>query len=66
MGCLQNNFHGECNVWDESVEMPGCDDEGFCVCDDDEDPADTCEDYQSDWECSECGCDLNINECDCE
>lgn len=66
MGCQQNSFDGKCQVWDEGVENPGCDENGNCVCDCDPDPSYLCGDYQSDWECDTCGQDMNVEECECE
>ena len=53
-------------MWSKDIEMGGCDDEGFCICSDDPDPNVLCDTYESDNVCSECGADLNIDECDCE
>lgn len=66
MGCQQADFDGKCHMWDENIEMNGCDEHGNCVCDCDPDPSYTCDQYQSDYECHECGQDLNVNECTCE
>ena len=43
-----------------------CDSDGFCCVGDDPDPSCSCENYESDNVCPECGCDLNVEECDCE
>ena len=48
MGCIYNNWDGECSIWDKNIEMQGCDERGICVCDDDPNPEDSCEDYNSD------------------
>lgn len=67
MGCLQNSFEGRCNMFDPDIEMPGCSEEGYCICDTDPDPSILCEQYQSDWPCPTCGFDLNSGEdCGCE
>lgn len=66
MTCRYENFNGECTIWDEGVEMPGCDEKGYCICSEDPDPNVLCGSYESDNECSECGVDLNIEDCDCE
>lgn len=66
MGCIYENFDGECTLWDDSVESLGCDEKGYCICSDDPDPSIMCGNYESDWSCSECGADLNMEECDCE
>jgi hypothetical protein len=46
------------NSWDESEER--------YVCAVDEDPVPSCESYESDDECPNCGVDLNNLECECE
>jgi hypothetical protein len=72
MGCIYqvNAFCGDdagkCNMWSKDIEMNGCDDEGFCICSEDPDPNVLCDTYESDNSCSECGVDLNIDECECE
>jgi len=49
MGCVFNEFRtGKCQVFEEGIENPGCDEEGHCICDDDESPEDTCDQLQSD------------------
>ena len=49
MGCIYSNFDGECALWDVDTdyEAQGCE-AGFCIVEDDPNPADSCEDYQSD------------------
>lgn len=47
--CIHNK-HGKCQIFDEASENPGCDGLGNCICDDDEDPGYTCEDYKGDDE----------------
>jgi hypothetical protein len=59
MGCIYSEFSGRC-----SVGVDGCDD--GCIYDDDPNPADSCEQYESDWVCTECGVDMNVEECTCE
>lgn len=68
MGCIYENFEGECGMFDgdNSIDNLGCDEEGLCICSEDPDPGYTCESYESDWCCNECGADLNIEECSCE
>jgi hypothetical protein len=45
----------------------GCDESGICFCDDDPDPNFSCESYESDYACHECGADFNLDEeCQCE
>jgi hypothetical protein len=48
MGCIYNQWEGKCQMWDEDIESPGCDEEGHCICCDDEDPSYLCESYESD------------------
>jgi hypothetical protein len=71
MGCQQCSFDGVCNYWDEEYcEMDGddncIDEKGNCCVQDDPDPSYSCENYQSDYECLECGMDWNVGECNCE
>ncbi len=46
MSCKFNDRDGKCEIFDGSIEMPGVDENGICICEDDENPGDTCEDYQ--------------------
>jgi len=64
MGCIYHNYSGKCTISEEDWEMAGSKD-GYCVVDDDPDPACSCDTYESDYYCSECGVDLNIKECEC-
>ena len=51
MGCHFCDFNGQCQKFeDESTDITelGCDDDGYCLCEDDEDPEDACEHFQSD------------------
>ena len=59
---------GRCTLCDENDPDNGPEgsENGFCVCSDDPDPSDTCQSYESDYVCHECGVDLNIGECECE
>ena len=68
MGCIyEENFgEGKCSMWDEDIEMNGCDEDGVCICSDDPDPSVMCEMYESDNKCFECCVDLNVEECQCE
>lgn len=48
--CQFMNFDGKCELWDdEDMQFDhivnSCDEEGYCVVDDDEDPSLICEDY---------------------
>ena len=67
MSCVYLEFESsKCELWDKSLEMPGCNSEGICICSDDEDPSVLCEDYDS-LECEESGCeDCGFDECECE
>ena len=73
MGCIyeNNGFDedaGRCTLCDENDPDNGPEgsENGFCVCSDDPDPSDTCQSYESDYVCHECGVDLNVAECECE
>lgn len=46
MACRFCDFQGYCTLWNEEVEMNGCSEEGYCICEDDEDPSFTCEEYE--------------------
>lgn len=50
MGCRYAEMNGKCQLFTPEMESPGCDENGFCICEDDEHPEDTCEDYESDSE----------------
>lgn len=74
MGCIyeSNGFDTECGLctlWEsegKGLDIAGVDENGICVVSDDPDPSYSCDCYESDYSCSECGADLNIEECDCE
>lgn len=66
MSCLYSDFNGLCSLHDPNLDMNGCDTEGLCLCEEDPDPSYTCDSYESDYVCPECGCDLNNDECECE
>jgi len=66
MGCIYNGYHGDCSLWDEQIEMNGCDSYGICICSEDPDPGVLCEAYESDWICGGCDADLNIEDCECD
>jgi len=72
MGCIYepNGFHsesGKCTLWEEGgIDLQGCGEDGICVVSDDPDPGYSCDCYESDYYCSECGVDLNIEECGCD
>lgn len=50
MGCQYSQFDETCSLYDPEIENPGCTDEGYCVCEDDENPLYLCEKYKSDEE----------------
>lgn len=67
MGCIyEDRMDGTCTIYDENIEMGGCDENGICCCSEDPDPSVTCGFYESDYTCMDCGCDLNVEECDCD
>jgi hypothetical protein len=63
MGCLNSGFDGVCDLRHD-FDVPT--EDGYCVCDCDPDPNASCSCYESDYTCSVCGCDLNVDSCDCE
>ena len=65
MGCLYCNFDGECELYSNDNGPSGQVD-GVCVVDEDPNPADSCEFYESNWTCPDCGVDLNVEECKCD
>lgn len=46
MSCKFSDQDGKCQLFDGSIEMNGVDENGICICEDDEDPTYVCEDYQ--------------------
>lgn len=48
MSCKYCEFDGLCsiNAPDDGIEHFGIDDNGYCTCEDDESPSDTCKDYE--------------------
>ncbi len=74
MGCIYSNNEGFCTMSSEGSPTQGCaedeyneDAEGYpCAVEDDPIPADSCENYESDCWCRECGADFNADEeCTC-
>jgi len=72
MGCLYMDLESKCTlslnddgVVDSENLMRGCAADGYCNVCEDPDPADNCEAYESDWVCSKCGEDLNVDDCGC-
>ena len=73
MSCIfQDLMDGKCTLFCDEIERPGCNDDGICICADDEDPSFLCEDYDSgddfddvlpdDDEC-ETDCEGNCEDC---
>jgi|LGVE01.1.fsa_nt_gb replicative superfamily II helicase len=53
MSCKFNNSNGECELWNEDDDnvqfdhiVDSCDENGYCLVDEDESPEDGCEDYE--------------------
>lgn len=46
MTCKFSDINGYCELFDDSFESFGCDSDGICICEDDEDPTILCEDYK--------------------
>lgn len=46
INCIYSTFNGECILYDGLFEMLGCDEEGFCICEEDPDPTILCEDFE--------------------
>ena len=62
MGCIYTDNDGVCTI-DHDDEMM---EDGYCCFDDDPDPSDSCESYESDNMCRDCYADLNVEDCTCE
>ena len=46
MGCQFSDYYtGKCQLYDGTIEMP-VDEDGVCLCEEDEDPSILCEDYR--------------------
>lgn len=45
MSCRFNEYVGKCMFFGDGIERP-YDDNGHCLCEDDENPENACEDYQ--------------------
>jgi len=52
MGCKFSNFNGKCTL-DGNIGIIGTDEEGNCVVEDDPNPEDSCESYESNEETEE-------------
>ena len=74
MPCIYENKRcGTCTISTDGDDKPitdnmqnGCDEDAVCVVGDDPDPSVSCDGYESDYTCSECGVDLNVEDCECE
>lgn len=76
MGCTYYNTSfgpdgGKCILFDPEEDHPddrpgGCGRQGWCDVIDDPDPSRGCDSYESDYTCSVCGVDLNIDDCTCD
>lgn len=47
MGCIYSDFNGKCSLYTKEIEMPCCK-EGFCECEEDPNPEESCDWYESD------------------
>ncbi len=47
MGCIYLGYNENCTLYEKDIENLGQED-GLCICDEDPDPSDTCEMYESD------------------
>ena len=72
MGCLYEDSEGVCTLSldddglvDKDNIQQGCGDDGICVVSCDPNPGYSCECYESDYSCPDCGMDLNVEECTC-
>jgi hypothetical protein len=46
MSCRYCDYDGYCAFWDKHIEMLGCDENGACICETDEEPFDLCDMYE--------------------
>ena len=46
MSCKYSNNNGICQFFGDGIERFGCQNDGVCICEDDEDPSYLCEDYE--------------------
>lgn len=49
MGCQYSESDGKCALYDSEIENPGWENNGYCICEE-EDPSCLCEEYKSDEE----------------
>lgn len=47
MGCIYSDFNGKCSLYTKEIDMPCCK-EGFCECEEDPNPEESCDWYESD------------------
>jgi len=49
MTCIYSDLDGKCGMWinDSDGDLLGTDSEGYCVCEEDPDPLETCDSYES-------------------
>jgi hypothetical protein len=49
MTCIYSDLDGKCGMWSEDIDdgLLGTNAEGYCVCEEDPDPLETCESYES-------------------
>ena len=73
MGCIFKNSNGTCSLaidyWGDALPNDSIEGaiKGYCsVSFSMIYPTDSCECYQSDYQCHECGADLNYEECTCD
>lgn len=45
MSCKFSNFDGVCEFFNDGIDRP-VDNEGYCTCEDDPNPEDSCEEYE--------------------
>lgn len=48
MSCIFSDIDGTCTLYDPEIENPGWDDNGYCICEDDPNPRELCEEYKPD------------------
>ena len=46
MSCRFSDFNGTCQLYDPEIENFGWNSEGFCICEDNENPGYVCEEYE--------------------
>jgi len=46
MSCKYSDFDGICQFFGDGIERTGYDEEGYCICEYDENHSDLCEDYE--------------------